>query len=251
VDYDLTSRILLYANVQTSYIEFGYNPVPTPQGTSNIVPESKLLAYSAGLKSRFLDDRLQVNSEAFYYNYKDFQAVQFVTATALTSVLNAKRSTIYGDELNIKALLPLDTEIDAGITVQSAHYNEFSGLGYDYSGNQMAMAPVGNVTAGLQHLVSLGDSGTLLGRVQTHYESGHYGLYYNLPSVHQGAYTITDLTMTYSPPRGNWRMEAYVDNVENSFVYGSLSLGNTPTSPGTGSVGEPPRTYGVRFFVHW
>jgi iron complex outermembrane receptor protein len=250
LDYDFTPRILIYANVQTSYIEFGYNPVPTAPGRNNLVPESKLLAYSAGFKSRFFDNRLEINNEAFYYNYKDFQAVQFVTATALSSVLNAKRSTIYGDEIDVKALLPLDTEFDAGLTLQSAHYNEFSGVGYNYSGNQMAMAPTANLFAGLQHRVSLGESGGLLGRVQTHYESGHYGLYYNLPADRQSAYTRTDLTLTYLPNRGDWHLEAYVHNVENATVFGTISLGNTPTSPGTVNL-EPPRTYGVGLFFRW
>jgi iron complex outermembrane recepter protein len=249
VDYDLAPRVLVYANVQTGYIPFGYNPEPgtTAQIT---VPESTLLAYSAGIKSRFLDNRFELNSEAFYYDYENFQAVAFVEATQLETVLSAKKATIYGDELTLRSLLTQTTEFDTGITLQKARYNDFSGVGYYYSGNQLADAPSANILAGLQHTFSLASSGDLLFRVTTHFESGHWGDYTNLPGSHQSAYTKTDLMLTYTPPHSSWNVQAFVRNVENSLVFGTLSPPSTPGQPGAGSV-EPPRTFGVRVSAKW
>lgn len=250
VDYDLAPRVLIYANAQTGYIPIGYEPVQKSSTTNPLVPESRLLGFSGGVKSRFFDRRVEINSEFFYYDYRDFQAISFNGETGVSTVLSARRSTIYGDELSVRALLPDDSEFDVRLLLQSAHYNEFSGLGYEYSENQMADAPTGNVIAGLQHDVSLGGRGDLLGRVQTHYESGHYGDYSNWINTRQSAYTKTDLVLTYTPVRADWSVQTYVENVENRAVYGTLAPGNTPATPATGAL-EPPRTYGVRIFTNW
>jgi iron complex outermembrane receptor protein len=250
VDYDLAPRVLVYANVQTSYIPFGYNPIPSKPGIDNTVPESRLTAYSGGVKSRFLDDKLEINDELFYYDYRDYQAVAFNSVTQLPSVFPAKKSTIYGDEITLRALLPADTEFDASALLQSARFDDFVGVGFNYSGNEFVNAPNFNLQAGLQHDVGLGSAGDLLARVATHYESGHYGDYTNFASVHQKAYFKTDISLTYTPSGGRWRAQAYVRNLENRAVFGTLALGSTPTAPGTGTL-EPPRTFGLRLSAQW
>ena len=65
IDYDLAPRVLVYANLQSGYIPFGYNPdvLGNP-----IVPTSKLTAVSGGFKSRFLDNRLELNLEGYHYS---------------------------------------------------------------------------------------------------------------------------------------------------------------------------------------
>ncbi len=253
VDYDIAPRILVYANAQTGYIPFGYTGAPATSTATNYVPESRLLAFSGGVKSRFFDNRLELNNEFYYYDYLNFQAVSFSNTTGISTVLPARRATIYGDEISLRMILPFDSEIDGGANIMSAHYNEFSGIAagvpFDYDGNQMTDAPVANVNAGLQHDVGLGALGDLLGRVQTHYESGHFGQYTNYPGTHQFAYTKTDLTVTYTPMGGGWSVQGYVDNVENQYVYGTLTS-NAPTAAGTGNL-EPPRTYGIRIFANW
>lgn len=246
VDYDLTPRVLLYANFQTGYIPFGYNPDVKP---APIVPTSRLLAESGGLKSRFFNNRLEFNTEFFYYDYSNFQAIAFVNQTGLSTVLNAKTSTIYGGDTTVRALLPLESEFDAGILIQSAHYTNFSGVGYNYTGNQLIDAPFATVNAGLQHNIHLGFA-DLLARVDTHYNSGYYSNFNNFPHTHQPAYTDTNFTLTYTPPDAIWRVQAYVENIEDVAVFNTLSAGSTPAAVATGSL-QPPRTFGGRILVSW
>ena len=247
VDYDLTPRVLLYANFQTGYIPFGYNPDVKPAA---LVPTSRLLAESGGLKSRFFDNRLEFNTEFFYYDYSNFQAIAFINATGLSTVLDAKTSTIYGGDTTIRALLPYETEFDAGILIQSAHYTDFSGAGYNYTGNQLIDAPLATVNAGLQHNVHLGAFADVLARVDTHYNSGYFSNYNNFPHTHQPAYTNTNFTLTYTPTQGIWKLQAYVENIENVAVFNTLSTGATPAAVATGSL-QPPRTYGGRILLNW
>src|SRR5262249_16102749 len=56
-----------------------FNAVVFPGGTIGepVKPET-LDAYSIGTKTEFLDKRLRINAEAFYYSYKNIQITQIV-----------------------------------------------------------------------------------------------------------------------------------------------------------------------------
>lgn len=175
--------------------------------------------------------------------------MDFNANTGVTTTLPARYSTIYGDEISVRALLPHDSEFDVGANFMSAHYDDFSGPGFNFDGNQLIDAPKATVNAGFQHTLSLGGYGDLLGRIQTHYESGHWGVFSNAPGTHQFAYTKSDFRLTYTPLQGRWSVQAYVNNIENQAVFGPLSPGGQP-GPATGFL-EPPRTYGLRFLKSW
>ncbi len=64
-------RACSYATVATGYKAGGFFPsVPAPN--NSFAPE-KLTAFTLGSRNRFLDRRLQLNAEAFYWDYKDKQ----------------------------------------------------------------------------------------------------------------------------------------------------------------------------------
>ncbi|WP_298163261.1 TonB-dependent receptor [Brevundimonas sp.] len=247
VDYDLAEQVLVYANLQSGYIPFGYNPdvAPTP-----IVPESQLTAYSAGVKSRFFDNRLEVNAETYYYEYENFQAIQFVNETGRSTVLNAESSTIYGLDLSIRARVTPDTSLNAAMVLQRARYETFNGVGYNFNDNQMINAPDLVVQAGIQHTFSLGTAGDLEARADTFYSDGHFGSFNNFPNSRQQSYSKTDVSITYTPPSGMWNVQAFVRNLEDEAVYTALQAGTTITASGSGGL-EAPRTVGVRFGVNW
>ncbi len=249
VDYDLAPRVLVYANAQTGYLPIGFAPFPGTAVKSNYVPEERLLSFSGGFKSRFLNGRVELNNEFYYYDYLNFQVVNFTPANGITSIYTARRSTIYGDETTLRALLPYSSELDVGFNLMSAKYNEFTTATANYSGLQMVDAPTANINAGLQHTLDLSNLGQLRGRIQTHYESGHWGEFDHLTDTHQSSYTKTDLTATFIPRRGSWSAEVYVNNVENQYVFGALNSGGQP-GPASGFL-EPPRTFGARVYVSW
>src|SRR3546814_5356496 len=70
-EYDVAPRIMVYGNIQTGYIPFGYSP--DAGDPADELKRSKLLAFSGGFKSRLLGNSLEINSEFFYYDYKNFQ----------------------------------------------------------------------------------------------------------------------------------------------------------------------------------
>jgi iron complex outermembrane receptor protein len=69
VEADVGERSLVYATVSTGFRAGGLNQDTAP----NSYRPEKLTAYSIGSKNRFLDNRLQLNVEGFYWNYIDHQ----------------------------------------------------------------------------------------------------------------------------------------------------------------------------------
>src|SRR3546814_1123755 len=60
-EYDVAPRIMVYGNIQTGYIPFGYSP--DAGDPADELKRSKLLAFSGGFKSRLLGNSLEINSE--------------------------------------------------------------------------------------------------------------------------------------------------------------------------------------------
>ncbi|MBT2188649.1 TonB-dependent receptor [Sphingobium nicotianae] len=252
VDYDLADHVLVYANLQSGYIGFGYNPDVGPTATNPqnpIVPESKLTAISGGFKSRLLDNRLEANVEGFHYLYKNFQAIQFVSATGLSTVLNAEKSTIYGVDINLRARITPSFSVYAALVLQHARYDNFAGVGYNFSGNQMINAPDVNFQGGIEKRFELAGGATLTARVDTQYEDGHYGAFNNLPTQRQDAFHRTDASLMYAPASDRWNVQIFVRNIENATVFTTIN-GGSATAAASGGL-EPPRTFGGRLSIKW
>jgi iron complex outermembrane recepter protein len=95
VEYDLNKNSMLYADFSTSY---RINAMIVAQGSRTGEPE-KLQAFTAGAKNRFLDNTLQLNASAFYYNYKN-KGAQVTGEGRLGGMPGGPPATpVYADEL--------------------------------------------------------------------------------------------------------------------------------------------------------
>ena len=110
VEADVTKTSLLYANVQTGYLQGGFSL----QG--NFSPET-LLAFSVGSKNRLLENRLELNAEAFYYDYKDYQLAFTNSVSGQQSIYNAPLVHIYGADFTAQYKLSSADKIDATLAL--------------------------------------------------------------------------------------------------------------------------------------
>jgi iron complex outermembrane receptor protein len=78
IEYDLGPNSMLFADYATSYrvqAMGGGKPGGSTTGSYNeTFPPETLDAFSVGAKNRFFDNTLQLNTTAFYYDYKNFAA---------------------------------------------------------------------------------------------------------------------------------------------------------------------------------
>jgi len=103
VEYTVDDRSMLYGTIATGYKSGGFAYGSTPK----LKPET-LLAYEIGSKNRFLDDSLQLNLAAWWYDYTDlevpmsrpipppFPVVNNVPQTVVPSVASAGRVNLGG-----------------------------------------------------------------------------------------------------------------------------------------------------------
>jgi iron complex outermembrane recepter protein len=122
VDWKITDQIMTYASFSRGYRAGTFNGLA--YGTSNQVyfvqPET-VNAYEVGFKSRFLDNKLQVNGAAFYDVYKGQQG-QVVDATATANLVSLD-GKVDGFELDIQYLLLSTLRLNASVGVLHSYYD--------------------------------------------------------------------------------------------------------------------------------
>ena len=173
-------------------------------------------------------------------------------------------ANIYGAEAQIIALFGDGGQIDlnattlhtkftdrspgstpcAGANVASTDICIVNGAGnsIDVSGNRLPNAPGLSFNAGLQQAVDVA-GGRLTGRVEAKYSSSYYFSVFNTPDTEQHDFLTGNISVTYKPDHGGWKLEAYVRNVTDKVVFANATQGYTG---GYNSYEfQPPRTFGV------
>ena len=125
VEVDLGAEAMAYATIQTGYQPGTYNSFPATPEQSNLVQSATMTAYTTGIKSRFLDDRLQVNDEVFYYDYEDLLVQSFNLNTALLTTFNAAQTTIWGNQLDVLFLPTASDRLNLSVGYLNAEYDDF------------------------------------------------------------------------------------------------------------------------------
>ncbi len=141
VEFDLGPRSLLYASVSTG---FKSGALFAAEGVNYSRPET-LRAYTIGSKNRFFDNKLQLNVEAFYWDYKDQQithlgAVQVATTPGgpifgpVFTTENAGAATIYGAEVELQFQPTHDDLFSANVQYLHARYDSLQYQFYSTTG---------------------------------------------------------------------------------------------------------------------
>lgn len=277
VEWDAAPQSLLYANVATGFKSGGFFTALPP--ANSFAPE-KLTAYTLGAKNRFLDNKLQFNVEAFYWDYRD-QQVTFVggvaTANGIQSggiTVNAGKATMYGAEVEaVFAPTPLD-QFTANIQYLRGKYDSlvfdaFSNTGAalrqgcdilssrlanpgvnnarlyttDCSGQQTINSPRWTANLGYQRTFALGAM-RLIAAANTRIESSRELALNYLPETRQGSYMMSDASLTLEGPDRRWSLTGYINNIEDKTLLSNAGL--KPVIDVVYVALRPPRTYGAR-----
>ena len=285
LDFDVTDDSMIYASVSTGFKAGGFFAAGDHAAVENSYDPEKITAYAIGSKNRFSNDRIQLNAEAFYWDYKDhqesylaptnppLQAFGFIT-------INVPKAEIYGLDLDFTALLTDNDQLGIRAQYLHAEYTDFvfntsrpgefqpppngspgtqppqtvcastfvsQGLySVDCTGQQMPRSPDFSLTADYQHTFRLGNGGSIVPGVRGQYSTSYWAAVDYNPLQKQDAYTIWDADLSYYAPNDTWSLTAYINNIGDEDVYS-----NSFSHP-SGLVFNalrPPQTYGVRFAV--
>lgn len=279
-DWKPSEETLVYASFNHGYRAGTYNGLA--YGSANQVyfvePET-VDAYEVGFKSRFFDNRLQLNGAAFFYDY-DGQQGQVVDATATANLISfdgevqgLELEALYAlsDRVTVSAALGLlDTEYDdqvcpstpiTGFPAQVGNCVVSSGGAVSVGGNPFPYAPESSVNLALDwDLMQSGDSGLYL-HIDANYSGQYYfdsfedysrGVLNNVVTGEfaegEGEYWVGNARLTYE--RGNMSLAGFVKNFtdETYYPYG-IALENLF---GNGyRVRAAPRTWGVELSMRF
>ena len=236
VDYQVTPRNLIYAKVDTGFKAGGF------QNGFTYDPET-ITAYEIGSKNRFFGNTLELNADAFLYNYTNLQTQQNDPDTTISRIFNAGKARIWGVEVEANWLLSPNDRIDASVNYLHARYTDFLQGTVQYEGNALPQAPDWSLQGGYQHDFFIGN-GKLTARVQSRFQSRSYFSFRNIAQEQQDEYTKTDFSITYVPEGSGLSLSAYVRNIEDSTI---LTTAEEASYAGGYLVQfADPRTWGAR-----
>jgi iron complex outermembrane recepter protein len=277
VEYDLTPQNMLYATVATGFKAGGlnYTAVDFPNDLTPIPydPE-KLTALTIGSRNRFMDGRLQVNAEGFYWNYEDHQdnvAVATGSGALVGVTQNAGKAKSYGAELDVVAKVTGSDTLRLNMQLNETRYDRFSFLSspvsqfdtgcatgpsavpgsvvVDCSGFPLTNAPKVTGSAAFTHVFVLPQHATLDATISGQYASSRY-LYSDFTQQMKApSYGLVNVNATYHSPDDNWSFGVFGRNLTDEDVYtGGFAISGFYESLKVVNVGAP-RTYGAHFSV--
>ncbi|CAN7237497.1 TonB-dependent receptor [Pseudoduganella sp. LjRoot289] len=240
-DYDVRPALMVYGSVSTGYKAGGFNDT----SGAEYKPEN-LASVEAGVKGRFLGNRLRLSAAAFHYDYKDMQLTSVVCASgssgadcgALTT--NASNATVKGVELEGSYNATQDDRINLSFATSDGKFKSYRpNAGNDWSGQQIDRAPAYNASLAYAHTFMLASGASVVARAGTRLNGAYFlSDFAEAIRYRQPAYRKSDIAMTYTAPAQSFYVQVYARNLENTVTLDSLL-------PGGFGIGAP-RTYGLR-----
>ena len=111
------------------------------------------------MRSRWFDERLMLNANLFYTDWRDQQVTIGETSGFETVTTNAGRSHYYGAETEVVWLMGGPFELFASLGLLHSEFDDFVNEGEDYANNQFPYAPEQTATLGLNLVAWKGISG--------------------------------------------------------------------------------------------
>ncbi|MEM8491515.1 MAG: TonB-dependent receptor [Pseudomonadota bacterium] len=148
-EYRFNDDTMVYGSYAAGYRAGTYNALAY-QDVSQVffVPPETVDAFEAGIKTRMLDNTLQLNAAAFFYDYAGQQIAQIVGAT---SFLRSADGEVFGAEAELSWQASADVLINASIGFLETEYDDqqLSEDGLNIGGNEFPNAPniSGNISA--------------------------------------------------------------------------------------------------------
>jgi iron complex outermembrane receptor protein len=250
--YHFSSDRMVYVNGSTGYRQGTFS---SPSGSSvdqfRVLQPETNLAFEIGAKTSWLENRLQVNTAAFSYDYTDMQVFvlqPIAVGSPLSIESNAGRATDRGGELELK-LLPADRWLMSG-TVGYVHaiFTRFdtetsAGVPISLAGNRFPRQPQWTASALLQYRQPLVNGASLLLHTDWNYRGDYYVNADNLHNPYIPGRTIGNVRAAYTSGTDRWEVALWARNVtDKHYPMGGYRLGFANSQ--IFYFGEP-LTYGV------
>ena len=246
IEKDFTDDVLSYLTLSTSHRPGGFE-----QNTGEPFDMESVISAEVGLKSRLMDERLQMNGDIFYYDYKDYQVVDvYIPEGELFPQgfpYNVDSVENYGAEIEVSALLGTATTFNGSFAWLHTRYTSdffphrtvFDPEPLNQIGQPLPHAPDFSLKGSIAHRFSLSGGAVLTPSISARWSDKQYiGVTTTSHYLHP-AYTIVDCSLIYDSTQ-NWALDFYAKNALNQ-KYANAIMGGQDYFPGN------PRQFGVIF----
>ena len=270
LEADVFESSLAYVSYETGYRSGGFS---LALGRESFNPEF-ITAFTVGLKNRFLNNRVQLNLEGFYWRYRDQQLSHLgLDARGNSSFFteNIGRSKIWGMDADLAVQAGPGTVLTAGAQYLNTDTSDFiyttpdtGNVGIppatgcasrddgafftvNCSGNPLLNSPEWSLNGGIEQTIELGDHKIVLNAGGRYRSNRVVGFEY-LPLQNTGGTFEADVSIAFAQIADRWAITGWVRNLTNEQIpaltgYNSVSGGVVTTNY------QPPRTYGVKASV--
>lgn len=258
-NYDIADDVLLFASYSTGYKSGGINQVAIPALTNPVFAPETVKAIEVGIKSQFLDRRLQVNTSLYRNEYDDLQFQVF--GLFGPEAFNASGATVQGVEIELVAV-PADWfQFDGSVGYSDATFDAQIVQGVQLDGNRVQRTPEWTFNAGTTINWNVGNSSMRLRAEVNHTSEIFYTAFnrsggFTAPGGSDLAegYTNANLRLFWTSANERYSLEGYVTNVFDSVqignVFRDIGFLDTPGGGGPENITyRPPRQYGVTLGV--
>jgi iron complex outermembrane receptor protein len=259
-DWTIDSDSFLYAYAATGYRSGGFNLGSPTLDEPDVVDPEELTAYEIGYKRSMWDNRVNLTSAAYYYDYTDLQVTSTIIEAGkpVTAFDNAAQASILGFEFSLDVLLTDNLMLNSSYSFNKSEYDEYSAVDstactilgecevQDLTGNQLNMAPESKFSLNLIQYVELGDMGVLSLSAGYSWVGEQYTRSFNRDDWDKvDSYDNIDARISWSSPEDTYVISAFVKNAgdERDLIHRSAPFPDT-----RGSSGEytDPVTYAVQ-----
>lgn len=270
VDHFLTPDQFLYAFVATGYRSGGFNfQKPTASPLVDVVKPEEILSYEIGYKGTLLDNRLNVSSSIYYYDYTDLQVIKqdVENGIALNTFENADDARAMGLELEASAIPVDEVMLSATYSYNYTEFEEFSSKdanactlgpyaqGYtqsplctqeqDLSGNEFALTPENKVSLNATYYWQMLDlDWSVTGSY--YYQGNQWMTPFNNPLYDKvGSWDRWDARLNAAAPDLQWEVTAFIKNIADNREIITRGRPSTVTQNAQTTLTDP-RIYGLK-----
>jgi len=265
VSYELGDNVNLYAKYANGFKSGGFNgEAGTIAETIRPYRPEEVDSFEIGAKTRFWDNRAQVNISGFLNKHKDMQLSVFTAEGAAASdIRNAGEAEISGFEIESLFQLSEDFTLRANYGHLNPEYNEFIEFGRDVADERaFPHAPRNTASAGFDWDIAQTEMGVISLNGDMNYSDKYYTFPYStVPSDPQTAFNSeADSRLLFDARLALSEIPIAAQDVELAFWVKNLTNKEYLTNfidfgPGFGGLTNgyfgPPRTVGATLGVNF
>lgn len=261
-EYDVTPDNMLYIMTATGFQpgDVRLSVIPFPTVSFEVLPfnEEKLTSYEIGSKNRFLDNRLQMNASAFYYDYEQYRVpINIAPGGPPIFITLATDLRIFGVEFDADWMVTMYDRVAFSfgwLDAKIAGYPDVPALNPTKNWLWLERVPgISPLTANLSYerTFNLPNGSTLAPRGELRYTQDYYVEQMNKsqvdaglkPWAHQDSYVIADIGATWTSPSSMYSATAYLRNAMDTEYKKEINMGASVNQMGV-TPGDP-RAWGL------